>query len=160
MLSSDFNLTSTYFVILRIADVNPFEGTLGSVGLARYAVQVALAYKLDARQIPANWTTGYWLQGSDMPGETTTDIYGTEVFEVSFYVCVVILTVGFQVAGKHRLFGILPHFIPVLIAFLLFLIGVSSLTALTDKIDCGNPAETFSRCGIVKGLVVISWIDT
>jgi hypothetical protein len=40
------------------------------------------SYELDARQIPANWTTGYWLQGSDAPGETTTDIYGTEVFEV------------------------------------------------------------------------------
>ena len=31
-------------LIAGIAGVNPFEGTTGSVGLARFAVQVALAW--------------------------------------------------------------------------------------------------------------------
>lgn len=66
-----------------IAGVNPYMGTLGTVGLARYAIQVALAYELDARQIPSNWTTGYWLKDSTGPGQPAGDIYGTEVFEVS-----------------------------------------------------------------------------
>lgn len=58
--------------------------TSGSVALARYVVQVALAYELDARQMPSNWTTGYWIQGTSGPGETANaQIYGTEVFELN-----------------------------------------------------------------------------
>ncbi|ALO68991.1 hypothetical protein CNF02415 [Cryptococcus deneoformans JEC21] len=71
-----------------------------------------------------------------------------------------ILTVGFQLLGQSRAFGLLTHLIPIAISFILYLIGVSSLTALTDKVDCGNSGQTFSRCSVVKGLVVISWIDT
>lgn len=62
--------------------------------------------------------------------------------------------------GTHRAFGILSHLIPVAIGFILFIIGVSSLTALTDKIDCGLARDSFDRCKIVKGLVIVSWIDT
>lgn len=72
----------------------------------------------------------------------------------------VLLTVGFHVAGQTVVFGILTHLIPVVIAFILFIIGASSLTALTDKIDCSKAADAFDRCNIVKGLVIISWIDT
>ncbi|KAK1922501.1 hypothetical protein DB88DRAFT_495313 [Papiliotrema laurentii] len=72
----------------------------------------------------------------------------------------IFLIVGFLTLGRHRAFGILTHLITMAIAFILFLIGVSSLTALTDKVDCGKSGQTFSRCNIVKGLVVISWIDT
>ncbi|WVO22645.1 uncharacterized protein IAS62_003975 [Cryptococcus decagattii] len=71
-----------------------------------------------------------------------------------------ILTFGFQLFGQSIAFGLIAHLVPMVIAFLLYLIGVSSLTALTDKIDCGNVSQSFSRCSIVKGLVVISWIDT
>ena len=62
--------------------------------------------------------------------------------------------------GNHLAFGILAHLVPMTIGWILYLIGSASLTALTDKIDCGLKTETFSRCGVVKGLVVISWIDT
>ncbi|KAK8843339.1 hypothetical protein IAR55_006995 [Kwoniella newhampshirensis] len=83
LLASEFDFTKTYFLIAGIAGVNPFTGTLGSVGFARYAVQVALAYEIDARQIPSNWTTGYYLFGSDGPGEPASTIYGTEVYELN-----------------------------------------------------------------------------
>lgn len=72
----------------------------------------------------------------------------------------VILTFGFQFFGQSNAFGLITHLVPMAIAFILYLIGVSSLTALTDKIDCGNVSQSFTRCSIVKGLVVISWIDT
>lgn len=62
--------------------------------------------------------------------------------------------------GTHRAFGILSHLVPVSIGFILFIIGTASLTALTDKIDCGRAGQSFDRCNIVKGLVIISWIDT
>ncbi|WVQ93254.1 hypothetical protein IAU59_000320 [Kwoniella sp. CBS 9459] len=70
------------------------------------------------------------------------------------------LTVGFQLLGNHLAFGLLAHLVPITIGFILYLIGSASLTALTDKIDCGRSGDSFSRCGVVKGLVVISWIDT
>lgn len=53
-----FDLTTTYFLIGGIAGVNPEVATLGSVTFARYAVQVALQYEFDAREIPDNFTTG------------------------------------------------------------------------------------------------------
>ena len=44
-----FDLTKTYFLIAGIAGINSKFGTLGSVALARYAVQVDLQYEFDAR---------------------------------------------------------------------------------------------------------------
>ena len=70
-------------LIAGIAGVNPYMGTLGSVSLARFAVQVALAYEIDARQIPSNWSTGYYLYGTYAPDEKATYAYGTEVFELN-----------------------------------------------------------------------------
>lgn len=60
-------------------------GTLGSAVWARFSVQSGLAYELDARQIPANWTTGYWALGTKAPGQlpAVSDLYGTEVFELN-----------------------------------------------------------------------------
>jgi purine nucleoside permease len=45
--SSNFDLTSTYFMIAGIAGINPEVATIGSVAFARYAVQVALQHELD-----------------------------------------------------------------------------------------------------------------
>ena len=78
-----FNFTLTYFLIAGIAGVNPKVATLGSVTFARYAVQVALQYEIDAREIPSNFTTGYFPQGSTSPTQYPQSIYGTEVFEVN-----------------------------------------------------------------------------
>ncbi|TKA50558.1 hypothetical protein B0A53_06049 [Rhodotorula sp. CCFEE 5036] len=84
-LSRDFDLTNTYFLIAGIAGVNPHMGTLGSAVWARFSVQSGLAYELDTRQIPSNWSTGYWALGTKAPGQLpkTSDLYGTEVFELN-----------------------------------------------------------------------------
>ncbi|KAI9831144.1 MAG: hypothetical protein M1819_005232 [Sarea resinae] len=81
--SPKFDLTTTYFLIAGIAGVNPEVATLGSVTFAKYAVQVALQYEFDQRDLPANYTWGYIPQGSDSPNEYPQSIYGTEVFEVN-----------------------------------------------------------------------------
>ncbi|KAJ9267829.1 hypothetical protein DTO195F2_163 [Paecilomyces variotii] len=78
-----FDLTKTYFFIAGIAGINPEVATLGSVTFARFAVQVALQYEFDAREIPANYSTGYIPQGAYAPDEYPANIYGTEVFEVN-----------------------------------------------------------------------------
>ena len=53
-----FDFTKTYFMIAGIAGVSPKVATLGSVTFAKYAVSVELQYEFDAREIPANFTTG------------------------------------------------------------------------------------------------------
>ncbi|KAI8977730.1 purine nucleoside permease [Trametes punicea] len=81
--SSFFDLTKTYFLIAGIAGISPELGTLGTVTLARFAVQVALAYEIDAREKPADFATGYIPQGSFAPDQYPQELYGTEVFELN-----------------------------------------------------------------------------
>ncbi|KAL4808286.1 purine nucleoside permease [Aspergillus unguis] len=83
--SNQFNLTSTYFFLAGIAGVNPEVAPTASVTFARFAVQVALQYEFDAREIPANMSTGYLPQGSTntITNQYPSSIYGTEVFEVN-----------------------------------------------------------------------------
>ena len=83
MLSPLFDLKKTYFMIAGIAGVDPKQGTLADVAFSKYAIQVALQYEFDAREIPANFSTGYVPQGATSPGEYPSSIYGTEVFEVN-----------------------------------------------------------------------------
>lgn len=81
--SDAFNLTKTYFMIAGIAGISPYQGTSADVTFARYAVQVALQYELDAREKPDNLSTGYFPQGSYSPEQYPQELYGTEVFEVN-----------------------------------------------------------------------------
>lgn len=78
-----FNLTQTYFFVAGIAGVNPKRTTTGSVTFARYAVQVALQYEIDIRELPKNYSTGYIPFGAETPDQYPSTIYGTEVFEVN-----------------------------------------------------------------------------
>ena len=83
VLSGKFDLTETYWMVGGIAGVSPKEAALGSVALSRFAIQVALQYEFDAREMPENFTTGYLPYGTFMPDEYPTVIYGTEVFELN-----------------------------------------------------------------------------
>lgn len=78
-----FDLTRTYFLVAGIAGVNPKVTTINSVTFARYAVQVALQYQIDLRELPDNYSTSYIPQGAQVPFEYPTSIYGTEVFELN-----------------------------------------------------------------------------
>ncbi|KAK8016905.1 hypothetical protein PG993_015094 [Apiospora rasikravindrae] len=78
-----FDFGRTYFLVSGIAGVNPKLGTLGSVALAKFAVQAGLQYELDARDMPDNFTTGYLAYGTDTPGRPPTSFYGTEVMELN-----------------------------------------------------------------------------
>jgi purine nucleoside permease len=83
ILSGNFNLTQTYFLLAGIAGVNPRYATIGSVALSRYAVQVALQYEIDPRSLPGDWATGYIPYGRTHPFEYPCITYGTEVFELN-----------------------------------------------------------------------------
>ncbi|KAK8133059.1 hypothetical protein PG999_001232 [Apiospora kogelbergensis] len=81
--ASAFDFARTYWLVSGVAGVNPKLGTLGSVALARFAVQAALQYELDARDMPANFSTGYLAYGTDAPGRPPKSFYGTEVMELN-----------------------------------------------------------------------------
>lgn len=81
--SARFDLASTYFMVAGIGGVNPEVATICAVTFARYAIQVAMQYEIDPRELPANFSTGYVPQGSTSPSEYPQSIYGTEVFEVN-----------------------------------------------------------------------------
>ncbi|KAI1803030.1 putative purine nucleoside permease [Daldinia bambusicola] len=81
--SARFDLRASYFLLAGIAGVSPKLATLGSVALSRFSVQVALQYELDAREMPANFSTGYFPYGADSPDQYPATTYGTEVFEVN-----------------------------------------------------------------------------
>lgn len=83
VLSPQFNLTKTYFMIAGIAGINPNQGSIADVTFARYVISVALQYEFDAREKPDNFSTGYFPLGSNTPQEYPQSIYGTEVFEVN-----------------------------------------------------------------------------
>ncbi|KAL7620569.1 hypothetical protein AAE478_009564 [Parahypoxylon ruwenzoriense] len=83
VLSGLFDLTKAYFISAGIAGINPKLGTLGSVALAKFSVQVALQYEFDAREMPLNFTTGYLSYGAYAPNEYPSILYGTEVMEVN-----------------------------------------------------------------------------
>lgn len=81
--SDRFDLKSTYWFVAGIAGVNPEVATICSATFARFAVQVALQYEFDIRELPANFSTGYIPLGSQVPSQYPTSIYGTEVFELN-----------------------------------------------------------------------------
>jgi len=68
-----------------VAGTSPFAlaNNPKSVTFARYAVSVGLQYEIDAREITSNFSTGYVPQGSFSPSQYPSELYGTEVFEVS-----------------------------------------------------------------------------
>ncbi|KAK3690321.1 purine nucleoside permease-domain-containing protein [Podospora appendiculata] len=82
-LSTKFDLRKTYFLVAGIAGVSPKVSTLGGVALSRFVVQVALQYEFDAREMPKNFTSGYFSYGTLLPNEYPTTIYGTEVLEIN-----------------------------------------------------------------------------
>jgi purine nucleoside permease len=82
VFSGKFDLTSSYFLIAGIAGIDPTQGTLGSAAWARYLVDFGIAWEVDARAIPARWSTGYLGINTHAPGEKPALDYRTEVFQL------------------------------------------------------------------------------
>lgn len=58
-LDPRFDLRHAYWIVAGIAGATPERASLGSAVWARYVVDGDLAYEIDAREIPEEWTTGY-----------------------------------------------------------------------------------------------------
>jgi purine nucleoside permease len=58
-LDPRFDLSKTYWVVAGIAGVDPADASTGSAAWAEWVVDGDLAHEIDAREIPADWKTGY-----------------------------------------------------------------------------------------------------
>jgi purine nucleoside permease len=58
-LDPRFDLTKAYWLIAGIGGGDPADVSLGSAVWANHVIDGDLAYEIDAREIPANWPTGY-----------------------------------------------------------------------------------------------------
>ncbi len=80
VLSNQFDLRKTYFLITGIAGIDPDQGTLGSAAWARYLVDFGLQHEIDAREKPRSWTTGYLGIHAADPSAKPNLEYKTEVY--------------------------------------------------------------------------------
>jgi purine nucleoside permease len=64
-----FDLTRAYWLVAGIAGVNPLEASIGSAAWVEWVVDADLAFEIDAREIPAEWPTGYLPLGKTRPYE-------------------------------------------------------------------------------------------
>jgi purine nucleoside permease len=82
-LDPRFDLSHAYWLIAAIAGGNPQQVSLGSAAWARWVVDGNLAYQIDAREIPAGWSTGYVPLGKDRPFEEPAKPQAGQVYELN-----------------------------------------------------------------------------
>jgi purine nucleoside permease len=82
-LDPRFDLSHAYWIIAGIAGGNPARTSLGSAAWARYVVDADLAYEIDPREIPADWSTGYIPLGKARPFEPPATPRENQVFAVN-----------------------------------------------------------------------------
>jgi purine nucleoside permease len=68
-LDPRFDLRKAYWIVAGIAGVDPLDASLGSAAWAEWVVDGDLAYEIDAREIPADWPTGFVPLGKSKPYE-------------------------------------------------------------------------------------------
>ena len=57
-LDPRFDLRKAYWIVAGIAGINPNTGSIGSAAWAEWVIDRDLAHEIDAREIPADWSTG------------------------------------------------------------------------------------------------------
>ena len=82
VLSPQFDLSHTYFVVTGIAGIDPNVGTLGAAAWARYLVDFGLQQEFDVTEAPPQWQGGYVGIGAADPSTKPKLEYGTEVFQL------------------------------------------------------------------------------
>jgi len=81
-MDARFDLSRSYWLVAGIAGINPQRGSLGSAAWAEWVVDGDLAREIDAREIPANWKTGYLPLRGSTPYEQPHDTSEGEVYHL------------------------------------------------------------------------------
>lgn len=71
-LDPRFDLTKAYWILAGIAGINPNRASVGSAVWASHIVDGDLAYEIDGREIPADWSTGIVAYDRATPFEQPT----------------------------------------------------------------------------------------
>jgi purine nucleoside permease len=82
-LDPRFDLSHAYWIVAGIAGANPERTSLGSAVWARWVVDGDLAYEIDAREVPPDWTTGYVPLRKTRPFEAPAAPLDGQVFEMN-----------------------------------------------------------------------------
>ena len=82
-LDPRFDLTKAYWVIAGIGGGDPADVSLGTAVWVDHVIDGDLAYEIDARQIPADWPTGYVPLGKSAPYERPMNSTRAGVFTTS-----------------------------------------------------------------------------
>jgi purine nucleoside permease len=82
-LDPRFDLTHAYWIVAGIAGGSPDRVSLGSAAWARYVIDGDLAYEIDAREIPADWSTGFIPLRKTKPFEQPAAPLPGQVYELN-----------------------------------------------------------------------------
>lgn len=78
-----FDLSHAYWLVAGIAGGSPERISLGSAAWARWVLDADLAYEIDAREIPADWSTGYLPLGKSTPYEQPVQARPGQIYELN-----------------------------------------------------------------------------
>jgi len=82
-LDPRFDFSHAYWIVAGIAGGSPDRISLGSAAWARYVVDGDLAYEIDAREIPPDWSTGYIPLRKKEPFETPAEPLPGQVYALN-----------------------------------------------------------------------------
>jgi purine nucleoside permease len=82
-LDPRFDVSKAYWLIAGIAGADPADASLGSAVWAEWVVDGDLAYEVDGREIPPQWTTGYVPLGKTVPYEQPRGAENGVVFHLN-----------------------------------------------------------------------------
>jgi purine nucleoside permease len=66
-LDPQFDLSKSYWLFNGIAGISPGAGTIGDLVWTDFVVNGDVGHEIDAREIPSDWTTGYFPAGKQRP---------------------------------------------------------------------------------------------
>ena len=81
-LDPRIDVSRSYFLVAGIAGVDPADASLGSAVWAEWVVDGDLAHEIDAREIPAGWSTGYIPLRRHLPYEKPADRDGGAAYRL------------------------------------------------------------------------------
>jgi purine nucleoside permease len=82
-LDPRFDLSKAYWLIAGIAGADPAKSSLGSAVWTDYVVDGDLGYEIDAREIPADWATGYIPLGRKSPFEPPAEAKQGQLYQLN-----------------------------------------------------------------------------
>ena len=82
-LDPRFDFSHAYWIVAGIAGGSPDRISLGSAAWARYVVDGDLAYEIDAREIPPDWSTGYIPLRKKQPFEAPAEPLPGQVYALN-----------------------------------------------------------------------------